>query len=278
MKRLRLFLLITLQSGLLLKAGVWADFNAKSAGTSGAAFLKVGAGARPVALGDAFVGIADDVNTIQSNTAGLATLKKNEFVAMRASLFQDIEYNFFAFAYPTQSQGTFALGLNSLLVSDIEKRTADTDAPDSTFSSNDSAYTLAYARKVWDPSSLGTESSGLRLGAGLKYIRQSISGEIANSYAADLGSLYHFSDWPMTLGLSVQNLGSKVKFKSESDSLPLTVQCGASYRLGEQWEISGVESEEDETKRGLLLALEVHLPRDDDPSLRAGSEFTRLWT
>src|ERR1041385_8560022 len=40
-------------------------------GTSGALFLKIGAGARPTAMGDAFVGIADDVNAIDYKTRGV---------------------------------------------------------------------------------------------------------------------------------------------------------------------------------------------------------------
>src|SRR5439155_3323 len=87
------------------------------------------------------VGRRDDVNAVSWNAAGLAGLKKNEFVGMRAQLFQDLEYNYFAFAHPTQSHGTFAVALNNLNVTGIEQRAADTDAPDSTFSSNDTAYT-----------------------------------------------------------------------------------------------------------------------------------------
>src|SRR5438045_4142227 len=78
-----------------------ADFAAKSAGSSGAAFLKIGAGARPAGLGQAYTAIADDANAIYWNTAGLSTIRKNEFVAMRAELFQDLRYHYFAFVHPT---------------------------------------------------------------------------------------------------------------------------------------------------------------------------------
>src|SRR3990167_1240689 len=78
-----------------------AAFTSKSAGTSGAAFLKIGAGARPTGMGGAYSAIADDVNAVYWNPGGLSTIKgKNEFVAMRAELFQSIQYNFFAFAHP----------------------------------------------------------------------------------------------------------------------------------------------------------------------------------
>ncbi|OGR79543.1 MAG: hypothetical protein A3I11_04015 [Elusimicrobia bacterium RIFCSPLOWO2_02_FULL_39_32] len=252
---------------IFFSSNLFAAFSAKSAGTSGAAFLKIGAGARPQALGEAYTAVADDANAIHTNAAGLATLKKNEFVAMRAQLFQDLQYHFFAYAHPTKSYGTFAFALNNLLISDIERRTADTDNPDSTFSSNDSAYTLAYAKK-WDDS--------LSFGGGFKYIRQVLADDAANSYGLDLGSLYQFSELPLAIGFSVQNLGSKVKFKDESDSLPLTIKLGTSYRLGKNWKISGQNGEGIE-KKGLLLSMDGNFPRDNDPSLRLGSEFTKTW-
>lgn len=255
---------------------VFGAFSAKSSGSSGAAFLKLGAGARPTAMGNAFTSISDDVNAIVANTAGLATLKKNEFVGMRAEIFQDLQYNFFAFAHPTKSWGTFAVGLNNLNITEIEQRTADTDKPDSTFSSNDTAYTLAYAYRLRSTGE-DTGEAGLHLGLGLKYIRQTLAGDTANSVAADLGSLYHFAGLPLSLGLAIENLGTKPKFKEESDSLPLTIKVGTSYRLGEDWAISGVHTAEGE-KNGLLLALDGNFPRDNDVSLRAGTEFTRRWS
>lgn len=227
-------------------------------------------------MGEAFTGIADDVNTIYWNTAGLATLKeKNEFVAMRAELFQDLQYNFFAFAHPTKSHGTFAVGLNNLNVTGIEQRTADTDAPDSTFASNDSAYTLAYARKL-DMFFGQGEDAGLDLGLALKYVRQNLAGETANSIAGDLGALYRFDGRPISVGLAVQNLGSKSKFKSEADPLPLTINLGSSWRLGQNWAMSGYQG--GSAKNGLLLALDLHAPRDNDISARMGTEFAYGWS
>ena len=81
----------------------------------------------------------------------------------------------------------------------------------------------------------------------------------------------------MSVGLSIQNLGASQKFKNESDPLPLTIKLGAAYRLGQDWAVSGVRVGE-ERKTGLLLALDVNAPRDDDPSGRLGAEFTHGWS
>lgn len=261
-------------TALLAGLGVtqsFAAFSSKAAGTSGAAFLKLGAGARPSAMGDAFTGLADDVNTVQWNPAGLATIQgKNEFVAMRAQLFQDMEYNYFAFAHPMKRFGTVAITLNNLNITDIQQRTSDSDNPDSTFAANDTAYTLAWGMK-WDEQS----ASGIHMGGALKYIRQTLAGETANAVAADLGALHSFETMPLSVGMSVQNLGTQAKFKNEGDALPLTIRMGASYRLFEQW--GGMKTDEHE-KNGLVVALDENFPRDNDPSTRLGVEFARRWS
>ncbi|OGR85260.1 MAG: hypothetical protein A2901_01650 [Elusimicrobia bacterium RIFCSPLOWO2_01_FULL_54_10] len=257
-------------SVVLLGAGpaLHAAFSSKSAGTSGAAFLKVGAGARPTAMGGAYAAVSDDVNAIYWNPAGLSALRgKNEFVAMRAEMFEDVKYNFFAFAHPMGAYGTVAIGLSNMNIGDIEKRTADTDAADSTFSSNDSAYTLAYGNDLND---------NLHLGLAAKVVRQTLSDTSANAFAADFGALYKFSDSPLSLGLAVQNIGSKQKFRNDSDPLPLTIKAGTAYRIGENWGMSGVSTED--RKAGILMALDLHAPRDNDPSGRAGFEFVHGWS
>ncbi|OGR87950.1 MAG: hypothetical protein A3A86_06080 [Elusimicrobia bacterium RIFCSPLOWO2_01_FULL_60_11] len=254
---------------LLFPSVLHAAFSSKSAGTSGAAFLKIGAGARPTAMGGAYTAIADDVNAINWNAAGLSLIKeKNEFVAMRAELFQEIQYNFFAFAHPMGDYGTIGVGLANLNITGIEQRSADSDTPDSTFAANDSAYTLAYGRKLF--------MDNLHLGIAGKAIRQTLAGEAANTFAADLGALYQFPDKPLTAGLAIQNLGAKQKFKSEADPLPLTIKAGSSYRIGQDWQVSGVSTEQNKT--GLLMALDLHSPRDNDPSIRTGAEFTHGWS
>src|SRR4029077_8125627 len=46
-------------------------FGKDQVGTSGAQFLKIGPGARPVGMGEAFTGVPDDIHAIYWNPAGL---------------------------------------------------------------------------------------------------------------------------------------------------------------------------------------------------------------
>ena len=86
--------------GLPAVASLAQASDAKT-GTSGAQFLKIGAGARPTAMGDAYTAIADDVNAVYFNPAGLTQLPAAQITAMQTQWFEGLDYAFGAFALPT---------------------------------------------------------------------------------------------------------------------------------------------------------------------------------
>ena len=218
-------------------------------GTSGAAFLKIGPGARPTGMGEAFTGVADDIHSIYYNPAGLGLLKSPAITGMHMQYFQNISYEFAAFEVPTPSQGTWGVAITNLHTDDIQRRTEDTDAPIGQFGASDSAYWLSYGRSL---------TSRLSLGANAKYVRQTIDSIDASAYAMDGGLLYQ-TDWhDVRLGATIQNLGSKVKFVNESDPLPLTYRLGASAPL---------------LSRRLLISSDLIIPRDHQVGMAFGSEY-----
>ncbi|MFH1709450.1 MAG: hypothetical protein ABH860_00070, partial [bacterium] len=83
---------------------------------SSAAYVKattdptlIGVGARPIGTGKAFVGLADDVNAIFMNPAGLAGQKTWQVQSMTTQLLNTIDYVSFGGTYNTD-YGTFGLG------------------------------------------------------------------------------------------------------------------------------------------------------------------------
>src|SRR5207302_10246043 len=74
-------LLFSVHGPRVTEHAAWA-FGKNQVGTSGAAFLKIGPGARPAAMGEAFTGVADDIHAIYWNPAGLATLRSPELTGM----------------------------------------------------------------------------------------------------------------------------------------------------------------------------------------------------
>jgi hypothetical protein len=231
-------------------------FGKSQVGTSGAEFLKIGPGARPEGMGEAFTGVADDIDAIYYNPAGLATLKSPELTGMHMDWFQSIQYEYAAFAYPMQKYGTWGFAITDLHTNNIDARTGDTDAPDGQFSAIEGAYWLSYANHVTDKLSLGTNA---------KFIRQSINSTTANAYAADGGALYDTGWKGVRLGAAVQNIGTSVKFVNESDPLPLLFRAGASIPLRETAAPSFL--------RNMLLSSDIILPRDHQAGVALGGEY-----
>lgn len=68
-------------------------------------------GARPLGMGGAFSGLADDANAVFWNPAGLAQLKKRCFTGTYNTDWKKLDHDFYlALAIPTKQRGTFAMG------------------------------------------------------------------------------------------------------------------------------------------------------------------------
>jgi len=203
---------------------------------TGAAFLKIGVGARPLGMGGGYIAIADDVNAIYWNPGGLAQLTKREISAMHNEWIDDLKYEFVGLALPItrmdtdkrnelariKNLGTLAFGIAYLRMGEMEKRGENREKLNETFTAYDFAGTISYSRLISPKSSIGIN---------LKIIHQAIEEEKANGFAFDLGTLYRFTAYPLTAGLVIQNLGPKMKFINEEYNLPLTISAGLAYKI-----------------------------------------------
>ena len=87
---------------------------ASDPGTTAANFLKLGIGPRAIAMGNAQVGLADDVYATYWNPAGLARLESFEAGFVQNQYLQNISEQYLAVAYPHPTLGTFAGSLTYL--------------------------------------------------------------------------------------------------------------------------------------------------------------------
>ena len=206
---------ILLSAVLMLAASA---ARAAGVGTTGAQFLKVGVGAKELAMGSAASVLTEGANSVNWNPGLLGNIKERSVSASYNMLFIDESQGFVGYAAPIEGGSAWGVGVNYLTVADIEKRLGDTDNPDSRFSNNNTAVSFSYARSEIRP--------GLSLGASFKYIQQKLDTHSDKAMAMDLGAAYKVnSDW--TAGFAVQNLGSKIG----PDKLPLTFKGGAAVKL-----------------------------------------------
>ncbi len=224
--------------------------SAGDVGTSSAQFLKLGLGARAVAMGGAFVGLADDVTAIHWNPAGLAGTSGTELCFMHQSLFQDISYEYLACAQPIAGRGVLGAGVAYLHMGELKGRD-ELGEPTSEFGASDVAVTLSYAIEP---------TGNVLLGGSIKYISEKIENEQADAFAADFGWLYRTPMGKVYLGGAIQNVGQEVRFVSESYGLPRLFKFGATY----------VDSL---AGNPFGLMMDFYMPSDNRSSVHFGTEY-----
>jgi len=223
-------------------------------GETGCAFLKIGVGARQIGMGGANVALANDVNAIYWNPAGLAQLNKREFGAMHNEWIVDFKYDFLAYIHPLKKgliknsfPGAIGGGLIYFNMGEFEGRDEYRNKTNP-YTAHDAAGIVSYAQKV---------SRRLNLGVSLKYIHEKIEIEKAQGIAFDFGALYHTGIKNLNLGFTVQNLGPKMKFIEEPFSLPLVLTAGIAY-----------------TYYGLNLACDIRWqPIEERTNISLGTEY-----
>jgi hypothetical protein len=190
------------------------------ADTTGFDFLKIGVGARPFALGEAYVALADDINAVYWNPAGLVQLRRQETGFTYNKWFEDIGYYFFGYAY-LLNDSAFALSIYYLGTENIEG-SDEANNPTGEFSIYDLAFAFSYGRRLTEKL-----SSGLNF----KFAKEKLENEAANAFALDFGVLYKTGINNLNVGLNIQNIGTGIRFIKESAKLPLNWKFGLAYKL-----------------------------------------------
>lgn len=222
-------------------------------GTTAAQFLKMPIGARPLGMGEAFVGLADDVNAIYWNPAGMTQIKGRELTAMHTIWFEDIFFSNLAYAQEGLG-GVIGGAVNYLSAGKIEMADKDGFQLDETYSPSDIVAILSYARIV----------KGISAGGNLKFISSKIEEENATAFAVDIGGLYKglkVAGRNLPIGLVIQNIGTKMKFVDEADPLPLTVRIGGSYNILRR------------TNSNTTLVMDINVPFDNSVNVHIGGEY-----
>lgn len=194
-------------------------------GTQDAAFLKIDSATRPVAMGGAFVGLANDVNAVFWNPAGLTQAEKKELTTMYNSWIAGINSGSIAYSQRIGKNAAIGLSVQGLWA-DIEERIGDTEKPESTFG--------VYSYAAGLSGSYALVPKALSLGGTLKFINQEFDIDSSNGVAADIGGLLNLAG--LGVGFAVQNL--KLQMSNDAD-LPMFMRVGASYYIMKDAVIAG---------------------------------------
>lgn len=247
-------ILLTCLFAVLLVAQSGIAQNRK-AGLTGAAFLKVGVGARNVALGTAVTALSGDVTQMFYNPAGIALKDQT----MQASFtynkwIADIGHSAAAVSYNLEGIGTIGVGFISFGLSGIEAaRDKSDDVTSSTYDYRDMAYQLSFSRYVVDQLSLGVTVKG---------VTQSIDGISASAFALDFGSVYHIGVLDWTIAARFNNLGSDILFYDIATPLPMQFSIGTALKPYKN------------EMMGVMVAVDAVKPQDGPQYVYGGVELS----
>ena len=228
-----------------------AGFSSSARGTTTAEFLRLGVGARAVAMGEAYTAVAGEADALYWNPAGLTRLEGRSATFMHAAYLAATSFDYGAYAQKAGQSGALGLGVQYFSAGTIAQ-TDEVDARIGNFSPYDLALTAggAYA---FDGGLLPGWSAGLAA----KFIRARIL-RTAQTCAVDAGLLSPAAlEGRLRLGLAAANMGGTMRFEREAEGLPMVFKLGGAFQISDDW----------------LLSADLASPKNDGPYAALGTEY-----
>lgn len=220
-------------------------------------FLEIGVGARPAALGGAYVALASDATATYWNPAGLLGIQRNDVLGVHNAWIQDLRQEFIG-AGIHRGRHAFGVSFIGMYTSDIEGRD-ETGALDGPFGFSDNAFSLSYAYQLAQP---------LGVGGTVRYVRESVVGAADGDFALSGWAFDIGADWVTPLqgvkmAAALRNLGGQLSYNFDgalSFDLPTSFQGGVAYVMKNQ-------------TGGFTVSADILATKGQDVSPRAGVEY-----
>jgi hypothetical protein len=211
------------------------------------ATLAVPVGVRAVGMGEAYTAAGADLDALHWNPAGLAGLQGFQAALAHNEWSSDLglRQEFLAYGQSLSTASAFALSANYFDLGRLEQRD---EAGGLNGESRAFAFTgtAGYGKALLSPGSLS-------LGAALDFSVESLFGALQSNLGVSLGALYEFQSG-LRFGAALRHLGAG----AGGFVPPASAELGVSSQL---------------LQRRLTLALDLGVPLNADPALRAGAEY-----
>ncbi len=271
---------------ILIAVSVSIAQTMRKTGSSAAQFLKIGVGARAVALAGAFGAISNDATALYWNPAGIANVPKISWTGSHADWMADISHQFSGLVVPLGAGGS-SFGLSVIFTSMGEEPITTELAPRGTgyfWDASDVAVGLSYARWMTDRFALGVTA---------KYVSQKIWNETGATFAVDIGTYLRTKYKGIVIGMCFSNFGGSLQLQGrdlirEYDPNPNNSLNSAidtrlhtepwplpvNFRVGVAMDLIGhgdnlIRSQESR----ITLAIDGMHPNDDSEKLNFGLEY-----
>ncbi|MBI4425007.1 MAG: PorV/PorQ family protein [Elusimicrobia bacterium] len=230
-----------------------ASHASAAPGTRTPEFLRIGLAPRPVALGESYAALADDVHALAYNPAGLAFVDRQELSLMHNIYVTGVHQDYGAYVLPTRRLGSLAVSANQARVAPFAAYDAN-DQPLSPVSADDLALSGAYAVS-WRE---------FAVGVGGKHLRSRLAEVSASGSAWDAGALWRLPHG-FRLGGAILHMGRGLRYERERAPLPTTGRAAGAWKGPFLWPGSS-----------FAASLEGSFQSDRPSYVSAGAEFGLL--
>ncbi|MGB9721848.1 MAG: PorV/PorQ family protein [bacterium] len=217
---------------------IFSVFSQGDIGTTMYPLLKIGVGPRPVAMGEAFVGLADDITALYWNPAGLSGIKELQFFVSHHEWFQSIRDEFFTFGMPGLD-GYFALSGLYSSNKDVEIWDENNNSL-GTGNVWSGIFTIGYAKVLKERVSYGLA---------IKTMIEDLYEQQLYDFAFDIGG-------KIVINKDIQ-IGGSIKNLSYKTDIPSEIKVGCVYQK----------------VKNLNLLLDLNLPLDNIIRANFGLEY-----
>ena len=245
-------------------------------GVYGSTPLSIPLGVRSAGMGDAFVGVADDLSALSFNPAGLSRMTSPRLTASHYEWFGDVRCEWLGFAQPIGGILTAAVSILYLHTPQTPM-TVESSAgawgyvQDGSFKYSATSFQIGVGAEV---------GLNLMAGAAVRISEGSLSFQNTSSpmpkYAGRLSSLclgllYETPIPRLRVGLSISGMRlSGRDFLGEEMEIPRLISLGIGYEL--RFRSRGIKSGE-APENALILSADLLIPSDDRPTVRVGGEY-----
>ncbi len=242
------------------------NLGGQRSGISAFQFLKLGVGARGVAMGESFVAVANDASALYWNPAGLAQFQENSVLATHMQYVADIQHDFLGVVYHVTESDAIGASFTSLHMADMEVTTeVQPFGTGRYFSFGDIAAGLTYARKMTDQFSFG---------ATVRYVEETLDVIKTRAVMVDLGTYYWTGLGSARFAVAISNFGADVTPKGSITQLDgSSVNSFQSFSLPTVFRLGfAMEPLQTEHHR-LTTSVQLNHPNDNAEHVRVGMEY-----
>ncbi len=263
-----IILMLLLSASVSLAQGLIPKLGEQRVGTASVTFLKIGIGARGVAMGGAYTAMASDASAAYWNPAGLVQGGKNELLLSHLDWLVDVDLEYAAYVHQLSDNVALGLFVEFLHLADMPVTTEYHPYGNGEyFSYSDLATGLSVSIKMTDRFSFGVTA---------KYVREDLAELSMDGFLFDFGTFYWTGYKTLRIAASVRNFGTDFQpdgtyLRREANSVTKTeyesFSAPAIFTLGAAMDVYSIK------RHVFTLSAQMNHPMDGPENLVMGVEY-----